>query len=168
MGGSVGGGGGGVCVCPRGRGHRLCRRSIPRAPRSPRAPVPPAAGGGGVFVGGKLWLLRPRSGEPAAGGPGGGGGGPGWGARGRARGEAGEAGPAPGGEGEEGERGGAGAEGGVSPGGGEMRGGGFTLQVLHSDVADVPDELLALEPVPLLPGHGDRGGRPPAPGVGAR
>lgn len=45
---------------------------------------------------------------------------------------------------------------------GFLRGCWFTLEVLHSDVADVPDELLALEPVPLLPSHGDGGtrGRP--------
>lgn len=37
--------------------------------------------------------------------------------------------------------------------GGRGRG---TLQVLHTDVADLPDELLALEPVPLLSSHGAR------------
>lgn len=45
------------------------------------------------------------------------------------------------------------------------------MQVLHTDVADLADELLALEPVPLLSSHGaraaGRGGGRRAAGAGS-
>lgn len=170
---------------PPGRGHQLCRppaTAASPAPAEPPRPVVPPVGPGTArpsagALGGQdgpgaaprrnfgpprppSRQLRPHTRTAPASGsrgtptrrPGG----AGWRARGR---------PTPGHG-----RGGGGRTGTARKGSGAargrregfLRGCWFTLEVLHSDVADVPDELLALEPVPLLPGHGDGGtrGRP--------